>query len=77
MPAITYFIRCTRRTPRSGIPYVETEHTDLTEAWAAFRYLAEPDSADVYTEIELAEHSWEGDGERCLARLTLGERYSA
>ena len=52
------------------------EHISLADAWNAFRLFAEPDSADLYSEIELAEHNWEEDTERSLARLTLGERYS-
>ena len=77
MPSTTYIIRFTHRTPSSGIPYEEQEHIDLAQAWEAFRLFAEPDSADLYAEIELVEHSWEDDAERSLARLTLGERYSS
>ena len=77
MPGTTYIIRFTHRTPSSGIPYEEQEHIDLAQAWEAFRLFAEPDSADLYAEIELVEHSWEDDAERSLARLTLGERYSS
>ena len=77
MPGTTYIIRFTHRTPGSGIPYEEQEHISLAQAWEAFRLFAEPDSADLYAEIELVEHSWEDDTERSLARLTLGERYSS
>ena len=77
MPGTTYIIRFTHRTPGSGIPYEEQEHIGLAQAWEAFRLFAEPDSADLYAEIELVEHSWEDDAERSLARLTLGERYSS
>ena len=77
MPGTTYIIRFTHRTPSSGIPYEEQEHIGLAQAWEAFRLFAEPDSADLYAEIELVEHSWEDDAERSLARLTLGERYSS
>ena len=49
----------------------------MAQAWEAFGLFAEPDSADLYAEIELVEHSWEDDTERSLARLTLGERYSS
>ncbi len=76
MPGTTYIIRFTHRTPSSGIPYEEQEHIGLAQAWEAFSLFAEPDSADLYAEIELVEHSWEDDTERSLARLTLGERYS-
>ena len=77
MPGTTYIIRFTHRTSGSGIPYEEQEHIGLAQAWEAFRLFAEPDSADLYAEIELVEHSWEDDAERSLARLTLGERYSS
>ena len=70
MPGITYIIRFTHRGSDSGFPYEEQEHISLADAWN------EPDSADLYSEIELAEHNWEEDTERSLARLTLGERYS-
>ena len=73
---ITYIIRFTHRGSDSGFPYEEQEHISLADAWNAFRLFAEPDSADLYSEIELAEHNWEEDTERSLARLTLGERYS-
>ena len=62
------------RSPRR-IPCEEQEHLSLAEAWNAFRLFAEPDSADLYSEIELIERSWEEGSERSLARLTLGERY--
>ena len=68
MPGITYIIRFTHRG--SGFPYEEQEHISLADAWNAFRLFAEPDSADLYSEIELAEHNWEEDTERSLARLT-------
>ena len=77
MPGTTYIIRFTHRTPSSGIPYEEQEHIGLAQAWEAFRLFAELDSADLYAEIELVEHSWEDDTERSLARLMLGERYSS
>lgn len=75
MPGITYTIRFIHRDPRGGIPREEQEHLSLAEAWNAFRLFAEPDSADLYSEIELIERSWEEGSERRLARLTLGERY--
>ena len=74
MPGITYIIRFTHRGSDSGFPYEEQEHISLADAWNAFRLFAEPDSADLYSEIELIERSWEEGSERSLARLTLGER---
>ena len=76
MRSTTYIIRVTHRAPSCGVPYEEQEHIGLAQAWEAFRLFAEPDSADLYAEVELGEHSWEDDTERSLARLTLGERYS-
>ena len=76
MTSTTYIIRFTHRTPGSGSPCEEQEHIGLAQAWEAFRLFAEPNSADLYAEIELVEHSWDDDTERSLARLTLGERYS-
>ena len=75
MPGITYTIRFAHRNPRGGIPCEEQEHPSLAEAWNAFRLFAEPESADLYSEIELIERNWEEGSERRLARLTLGERY--
>ena len=76
MPSITYTIRFIHLDPSDGIPCEEQEHLSLTEAWNTFRLFAEPDSSDLYSEIELIERNWEDGSERLLARLTLGERYS-
>ena len=76
MPESTFILRFVHCDRNTSIPYEEQEHLDLAEAWEAFRLFTEPDSADLYAEIELVEHSWEDDTERSLARLTLGERYS-
>ena len=76
MPSITYTIRFIHLDPSDGIPCEEQEHLSLTEAWNAFRLFAEPDSSDLYSEIELIERNWEDGSERLLAWLTLGERYS-
>ena len=76
LPDLTFIIRFTHREQGVGVPGSEEEFTSLPEAWEAFRMFAEPDSAELYSEIELVEHSWEDDTERSLARLILGERYS-
>lgn len=68
MPGTTYIIRFTHRTLGSGIPYEEQEHIDLAQAWEAFRLFAEPDSADLYAEIELVEHG-EASSIDCLMTL--------
>ena len=75
MPGITYTIRFHRRDRRGCIPE-EQEYIVLADAWESFRLFAEPDSADLYSEIELAEHNWEDDDERRLARMEFGNRYS-
>ena len=71
MPATTYIIRFTLRAPRSGIPYEEQEHIDLAEAWKAFRLFAEPDSAELYSGIELIELNWTTHTERQIAGMTF------
>ena len=77
MPESTFILRFVHCDRNTSIPYEEQEHPTAEAAWEAFRLFAEPDSADLYAEIELVEHSWEDDTERSLARLTLGERYSS
>lgn len=37
------------------MPGSEEEFTSLPEAWEVFRMFAEPDSAELYSEIELVE----------------------
>ena len=59
MPAITYFIRFVHRNPSSSTPFEEREYTRLTDAWESFRLFAEPDSMEIYSQIELAGHNWE------------------
>ena len=76
MPSITYFIRFVRRDHTASAPYEEQEYINLADAWESFRLFAEPASADLYSAIELAEHNWEDDDERRLARMEIGNRYS-
>ena len=53
MPSITYFIRFAHRYRPTSVPYEEQEHTNLADAWEAYRLLTEPTSAEVYSQIEL------------------------
>ena len=52
-PDLTFIIRFTHREQGIGVPGSEEEFTGLPEAWEAFRLFAEPDSAELYSEIEL------------------------
>ena len=69
MPTTTYIIRFAHRYRPTSVPYEEQEHTTLTDAWESFRLFAEPDSADVYSQIELVEYSYPEDTERMIARM--------
>ena len=69
MPSITYFIRFTLRNPKPGMPYEEQEHTNLADAWESFRLFAEPDSAEMYSQIELVEYDYTEATERMIARM--------
>ena len=55
LPNLTFIIRFTHREHGVGVPGSEEEFTGLPEAWDAFRMFAEPDSAELYSEIELVE----------------------
>lgn len=76
MPGITYIIRFVLRNARPGVPYEEQEHLSLLNAWEAFRLFAEPDSAEIYTQIELAAHNWETGEESPIASLEFAQPYS-
>ena len=69
MPTTTYIIRFAYRAPTHSAPYEEQEHTNLAAAWESFRLFAEPDSAEVYSQIELVEYSYPEDTERLIARM--------
>ena len=71
MPTTTYIIRFVHRYRPTSMPYEEQEHTNLADAWESFRMFAEPDSADLYSEIELVEYHYSADIERLIARLAL------
>ena len=70
-PTTTSLIRFAHRAPATSASYEEQEHTCLTTAWESFRMFAEPDSADLYSEIELVEYDYSADTERLIARLAL------
>lgn len=74
MPGITYIIRFHRRDRRGEIE--SQEYTALAAAWESFRMFAEPDSAEMYTRIELIAHDWEECTESPIAALELAEPYS-
>ena len=69
MPTSTYIIRFAHRVPTTTAPYEEQEHTTLATAWESFRLFAEPDSAEVYSQIELAEYNYAEDTDRLIARM--------
>ena len=72
MPSITYFIRFAHRVPTHSAPYEEQEHTNLADAWESFRLFAEPDSAEMYSQIELVEYDYTEATERLIARMEFG-----
>ena len=74
MSGITYMLQFTHRNLRD-IP--ETiEYIALADAWKAFRLFAEPDSAEIYTRIELIAHDWEDSTEATIASMDFAEPYS-
>lgn len=75
MPGITYTIRFHRRDRRGCIPE-EQEYTVLADAWESFRLFAEPDSAEMYTRIELVSFDWEAREEHPVASMDFAEPYS-
>ena len=72
MPTTTYIIRFAYRAPTHGAPYEEQEHTNLANAWEAYRLLTEPTSAEVYSQIELVEYDYTEATERMIARTEFG-----
>ena len=75
MPGITYTIRFHRRDRSDGIAE-EQEYIVLAEAWESFRLFAEPDSAEIYTRIELVSFDWEAREEHPVASMDFAESYS-
>ena len=69
MPTTTYIIRFAHRYRPTSVPYEEQEHTNLADAWEAYRLFAEPDSAEVYSQIELVEYRYAEDTDRLIARM--------
>ena len=66
MPEKTYFLRFAH-SDSSEIE--EQEYTRLADAWEAFRMFAEPDSAEMYTRIELTEYTWKTQEDTLLAAM--------
>ena len=74
MPGITYMLQFTYRDP-SDLPDT-IEFIELASAWESFRLFAEPDSAEIYTRIELIAHNWEDCSESPIASMAFAEPYS-
>ena len=72
MPTTTDIIRFAHRVPTHSAPYEEQEHTNLADAWEAYRLLTEPTSAEVYSQIELVEYDYTEATERMIARTEFG-----
>ena len=47
-----YIIRFAHHYSPTSVPYEEQEHTNLADAWEAYRLLTEPTSAEVYSQIK-------------------------
>ena len=69
MPTTTYIIRFAHRAPTTTAPYEEQEYPSRADAWESFRLFAEPESTEVYSQIELVEYSYAEDTERLIARM--------
>ena len=69
MPSFTYFIRTFSRKGSAIFPSEVHEHINLGQAWEFFRGYATHDSADLYSQIELAEYNYAEDTERLIARM--------
>ena len=72
MPTTTYIIRFAHRYRPTSVPYEEQEHANHADAWESFRLFAEPDSAEVYSQIELVEYDYTEATERMIARTEFG-----
>ena len=70
-PDLTFIIRFTHREQGIGVPGSEEEFTGLPEAWEAFRLFDEPDSAELYSGIDLIELNWATHTERRIAGMTF------
>ena len=69
MPTTPYIIRFAHRYRPTSVPYEVQEHTNLADAWEAYRLLTEPTSAEVYSQIELVEYDYTEATERMIARM--------
>jgi len=66
LPEKTYFIRFAHL---DCFEIEEQEYTHAEEAWDIFRLFAEPDSAEMYSRIELTEYTWKTRTAKVLAAL--------
>ena len=48
----------------------------MADTWESFRLFAEPDSAEMYTRIELVSFDWEIREEHPIASMSFAEPYS-
>ena len=71
LPDLTFIIRFTHREQGVGVSGSEEEFTSLPEDWETFRMFAEPDSAELYSGIELIELNWATHMERRIAGMTF------
>ena len=62
----TYFLRF---AGKHGYQIEEREFAHSEDAWAAFRQLADPHSAEKYTAIELTEYDLDTDEDTLIAAL--------
>lgn len=67
MERYTYEITFTRL---DGQPYEIQQHTSEELARECFRLFDEPDSAEIYSKIELGRHDWETGMDEILETMT-------
>ncbi|MBR2790250.1 MAG: hypothetical protein IKD70_06515 [Eggerthellaceae bacterium] len=75
MPEVTFSLRFTCR----GLENVYSEEQvflALSDAWDAVRLFAEPDSAELYTHVELSAHNWAESTDTVIFSMDFAEPYS-
>ena len=48
----------------------------MSDAWDAVRLFAEPDSAELYTHVELSAHNWAESTDTVIFSMDFAEPYS-
>ena len=71
MPEKTYFLRFAHRDCSE---IEEQEYTHESDGWEVFHLFAEPDSAEMYTRIELTKFNWKTQEDTLLAALEFAAR---